>query len=92
MNHDTEQVQPSLISCKAAASALYDFLDGRLENVTSRAVEQHIATCKECAGHFAFARRVLALIPSSLPLETNTNALRRRIVGALQDEGFSAPE
>jgi anti-sigma factor RsiW len=92
MNHDTEQVQPSLITCKAAASALYDFLDGRLENATSSAVTRHIETCKECAGHFAFARRVLALIPSSMPLATDTDALRSRIVGVLANEGFSAPE
>lgn len=92
MNDKTEQVQPSLISCKAAASALYDYLDGRLQETSLRDVERHIEMCKVCASHFEFARRVLALIPASVPLSSDTGALRSRIVGALKDEGFSAPQ
>lgn len=80
---------PALIDCETAVRALYDYLDGRLPTATMRTVHGHIETCKVCAGHFAFARRVLDLVPSALPLGGESHALRARIVSSLKAEGFT---
>ena len=84
---DSDAAQPAFIDCRSAASALYDFLDGRLPGATAASVQQHIDTCAECASHYTFARRVLDLIPSSIPLDPGA-ALRARIVASLQAEGY----
>ncbi len=84
---DSDAGQPAFIACRSAASALYDFLDGRLPGATAASVQQHIDTCAECASHYAFARQVLDLIPVSMPLESSA-ALRERIVQSLQAEGY----
>lgn len=81
---------PPLIDCRAAASALYDFLDGRLTDDAVGAVKQHIDTCRTCASHYDFSRQVLTLIPASFPLPTDSDALRGRIVTSLRAEGYSA--
>lgn len=84
-----ESGTPALIDCETAVRALYDYLDGRLPTATMRIVQGHIETCKACAGHFAFARRVLDLVPAALPLGGDAGALRARIVSSLKAEGFT---
>ncbi len=80
---------PALIDCETAVRALYDYLDGRLPDETTDAVEHHVETCRNCASHFTFARRLLDLVPSSLPLGGESTALRARIVASLAAEGYS---
>ena len=86
----TQEGQPALIDCRTAALALYDFLDGPLTDGTMASVRHHIDLCAECAPHFDFARRVIALLPSAVPLDASTAALRARIVASLKAEGFQA--
>jgi anti-sigma factor RsiW len=85
----TESGVPAQIDCETAARALYDYLDGRLPTPTMHVVHEHIDTCRKCAGHFTFARRVLELVPSALPLSEGAHTLRARIVQSLKAEGFS---
>lgn len=80
---------PTLIDCENAVRALYDYLDGRLPDATTRAVQGHVETCRACASHFTFARRLLELVPASLPLAGESGALRERIVSSLKTEGYS---
>lgn len=87
MSH-SERAQPALMECETAARALYDYLDGRLPTATMEAVHHHVQTCRACAGHFAFARRVLELVPAALPLGDESHALRVRIVESLKSEGY----
>ncbi len=86
---DVEIEPPPLLSCRAAASALYDFLDGRLSDEAVGAVQGHIDTCRTCASHYDFARQVLTLIPGALPLPADSGELRGRIVASLKAEGYS---
>jgi predicted anti-sigma-YlaC factor YlaD len=79
---------PALIDCRTAGRALYDYLDGRLPHLSNAEVQQHLEVCAACAHHFTFARRLLELIPSSFPVESDAPLIRRRIVDALQAEGF----
>ncbi len=89
MKHTTERDGPALIECETAARALYDFLDGRLPLATMAAVQNHVDTCRNCASHFTFARRVLEQIPAALPLSGEAHALRARIVESLRSEGYT---
>ena len=84
----TERELPARIECETAARALYDYLDGRLRPATMEVVREHLATCRTCASHFDFARRVIELVPAALPLEDTSPALRARIVVALRSEGY----
>lgn len=84
-----ERGSPALIECEAAARALYDYLDGRLPMATEASVHLHIETCRNCASHFEFARRVLHLVPSAMPLAGEAHALRARIVESLKVEGYA---
>ena len=85
----TELEPPPLLDCRTAASALYDFLDGRMSESAVGAVQGHIDTCRTCASHFDFARQVLTLIHAALPLPTDSEALHQRIVTSLKVEGYS---
>ena len=86
----SERDLPARIDCETAARALYDYLDGRLEPPSMAAVHGHIETCRNCASHFNFARRVLDLVPASMPLEPDSSSLRTRIVESLTAEGFQS--
>jgi anti-sigma factor RsiW len=88
MSH-SQPTAPALIDCETAARALYDYLDGRLPEATETAVSAHVETCKACSSHFEFARRVLTLMPSALPLGGESSLLRARIVSTLAADGYS---
>ncbi len=88
---DVGHEPPSLIDCEAAARALYDYLDGRLPDASTQAVRQHVAMCECCAGHYHFARRVLALIPAAMPLDGDSRDLRLTVIESLKAEGYVAP-
>lgn len=85
-----ERGSPALMECEAAVRALYDYLDGRLPTATELSVSAHIETCRNCASHFTFARRVLELVPAALPLAGEATALRARIVESLKAAGYAA--
>ncbi len=80
---------PSLIDCETAVRALYDYLDGRLPDATTSAVQGHVETCRNCASHFTFARRLIELVPAALPLGGESAVLRERILASLTSEGYS---
>ena len=80
---------PALIDCETAVRALYDYLDGRLAEATTSAVQGHLATCRGCASHFTFARRLLELVPAAMPLAGESGNIRARIVESLKSEGYS---
>ena len=84
----TEHDLPARIECETAARALYDYLDGRLSPISMEVVHRHIATCRTCASHFDFARRLLDLVPAAFPLDDTSPALRARIVVSLKSEGY----
>lgn len=88
---DVGHQPPSLIDCEAAARALYDYLDGRLPHASTRAVRQHVEMCECCAGHYRFARRVLELMPSAMPLDGDSRDLRLKVIESLKAEGFVKP-
>jgi anti-sigma factor RsiW len=85
----SDAATPPLMECRTAASALYDYLDGRLPDATAVAVQQHIETCRMCASHFDFAREVLVQVGASSPLPPVAPELRLRVIAGLRDAGYS---
>jgi anti-sigma factor (TIGR02949 family) len=80
---------PSMVTCERAARALYDYLDGQLPDAEMDVIREHATTCKECAPHFEFARRLLDMLPAAMPMVDVPRALRTRIVQSLIAEGYT---
>jgi predicted anti-sigma-YlaC factor YlaD len=89
---DSHSHDPSMLDCEAAARSLYDYLDGHASAAQAALVDLHIATCQQCASHYHFAREVLRLLPSAVPLATDHAALRARVIGALAEQGLLSSE
>lgn len=88
----SDAAAPQLIECRTAASALYDYLDGRLPDATAVAVQHHIETCRMCASYFDFAREVLVQVGESTPLPTVNADLRFRVIAGLRTEGYTGSD
>lgn len=61
---DNDPTEKDVPSCAAALAALQSFLDGA-PLVPSQEVDRHLATCAECRGRFAAARRMQAVLGRS---------------------------
>jgi anti-sigma factor (TIGR02949 family) len=84
----TDGSMPAMMDCEKAARALYDFLDGRTSVMATDQLQVHFTTCKKCAPHYEFSRRVLELMPRALPLDGNLGELRARIIRSLHEDGI----
>lgn len=90
--HPTDQVAPpapSPIDCETAVRRLWDFLDGELDAPRAEEVEAHLAVCRRCPPHFAFARAFLGALAATRPAADVPAALRSRVLAALHAEGYS---
>ena len=76
------------IDCATAVERMWDFLDGELDAERWAEVEAHLAACRRCPGHFAFAQSLLESIAAARARLEEPDALRRRVLAALHAEGF----
>jgi anti-sigma factor (TIGR02949 family) len=79
------------IGCDEAVRRLWEFLDGGLDAVDHRQVEEHLVWCLRCCGELAFARELRGL------LETRSEAslpgdVRRRLEGFIEVLGEDPAE
>jgi len=79
---------PSPIDCETAVRRLWDFLDGEFDTARMAEVEAHVAVCRLCAPHFAFARSLVAAIEATERSGAPPDALRARVLAALRAEGY----
>lgn len=79
---------PSPIDCETAVRRLWDYLDGELDPTRTAEVESHLAVCRLCPPHFAFARALVAAIEATERAGTPPDALRSRVLAALRAEGY----
>lgn len=70
------------LSCADALAAMWDYLDDELDARTTERIEVHLWLCLGCHDLFAFERRFLHAIASTVP-EVNFTRLRPRILRAL---------
>jgi anti-sigma factor RsiW len=88
MNGGTGE-RPAVGECEAAVRAMYDYLDSRLAAPDATRVSSHLETCRACAAHYTFARRLLDQLPAALPLTDAPQELRLRITSALSSAGYA---
>ena len=79
---------PSPIDCETAVRRLWDYLDGELDAARTAEVETHLAVCRLCQPHFAFARSLVAAIEAAERAGGPPDALRARVLAALRAEGY----
>ena len=78
------------LTCKEATRRATLFLEGRLHAADAAAVEAHVASCASCQTYFdqiALVRDALR----SLPGESPSEALRKKLREALARNDFSEP-
>jgi anti-sigma factor (TIGR02949 family) len=80
--------RPAAIECEAAVRAMYDYLDSRLDALAATRVTSHLETCRACAAHYTFARRLLDHLPAAVPVTDVPQELRHRITSALTAAGY----
>jgi anti-sigma factor RsiW len=71
------------VDCGHVIRELWDWLDGEMEPDRLEAIRAHLAICRGCAGHMAFARAFLDHV--HVPRDSNgtLDALRDRVRSAL---------
>ena len=67
------------MNCREVRDLLSAFLDDELDPVRSREIEQHTATCSECAAAIENLRRVSTALRRDLPYHRAPDLLRARI-------------
>ena len=80
---------PAPIDCDTAVRRLWDYLDGELDDRRMAEVDTHLAACRHCPRHFAFARVFLDAVATARREHQQPGALRERVVAALRVEGFT---
>jgi predicted anti-sigma-YlaC factor YlaD len=86
MNADNPSA--SMLDCEAAARALYDYLDGRNAATPVEDLRTHFNTCRGCAKHHEFSRRVIESVSTCMPLDANLGSLREKLITTLRAEGI----
>jgi anti-sigma factor (TIGR02949 family) len=86
----TTELTRDPIDCRTAVQQLWDYLDHELDATRMGEVTAHVARCAECVEHFQFARTFLDALSASRSNVPDAQALRSRVVDALQREGFSS--
>ena len=86
--YDTPPVPTMVIDCTTAVQRLWDYLDGELDARRMTEVEAHLAACRRCPGHFAFAQSLIDRLAAARAESVPPDALQRRVREALEAEGF----
>ncbi len=82
-----------VFDCEQTVRRLWDYLDGQLGPIDTAAVDAHLAECDRCPPHFEFERRFLDAVRDArsaihTPDDNRTQALRRRVIAQLANEGL----
>lgn len=82
--------EPTL-SCSETIRALWDYVDNTLPSPLRDAVEHHLAGCDNCAGHVAFARRLVEALQTTPVDRAELERLEARVRHALAREAATSP-
>ena len=78
------------LSCSETVRAMWDYVDHALPGPMRSAVEAHLKGCDNCAGHVAFAKRLVEGIANAPVAQSDVEALELRVRGALALEALSS--
>lgn len=79
-----------MISCQEAVERVYEYLDGELDSDWEDRVREHIEICRRCYPYFNFERIFLDHIRSKGRREEYSEALEKRVLAVLREEGQEA--
>ncbi len=79
--------QAEMLTCEAALSRLYEFLDGELEGVSAEQVEAHLRVCARCYPNLVMERSFRAALRRAAAGETAPPRLRERVESLLGEAG-----
>ncbi len=83
---------PPPFRCTEAMEHLFEWLDGELDAQEAGAVERHFEVCANCYPHLAFEKAFReALARAADEGGSCPDAVRSRIVTALEADGFTPP-
>jgi len=68
-----------MMSCREVMDRLSPFLDDELDPATSRDIEQHVATCADCAAELARLRALQQGLRGGLEFHRAPDLLRERV-------------
>ena len=74
--------------CEAVVRQLWPYLDGIISEPQRERIVHHLERCTDCGSHFDFARAFLDAVAAAAPRLDRSDALRDRVVHALEAEGF----
>jgi anti-sigma factor RsiW len=75
--------------CEAIVRRLWPYVDDKLPEWDRERVTRHLEECADCLSHFDFARAFLDAVHAALPPAKDDDALRARVIAALNDRGPS---
>ena len=78
------------LSCSETVRAMWDYVDNALPGPLREAVTTHLDGCDNCAGHVAFARKLVANIAIAPVPASDIEALELRVRSALAHEAMAS--
>ncbi len=75
--------------CEAIVRRLWPYVDDKLPDSDRERVTRHLEECADCLSHFDFARAFLDAVHAARPPVKEDEALRARVIAALNDQGVS---
>ncbi|HJR63241.1 MAG TPA: zf-HC2 domain-containing protein [Gemmatimonadaceae bacterium] len=70
--------------CEAVVRALWDYLDGALDEPDMAVIDAHLADCEYCRAHAAFERELIGQIRALRREHDDAAELRSRVLDALR--------
>jgi putative zinc finger protein len=83
---------PSRAQCEAVLRQLWPFLDGMVSETEREAILVHFEQCADCESHFDFAKAFLEAIAEAKPYLEVEEEMTERVMAALGEAGFGAPD
>lgn len=66
-----------MITCSEAMRQLWEYLDGIVDEVDRRAIDEHLARCRRCCGELEFAQELRGFLGSSAREEVPAHVMER---------------
>ncbi|MFN2565046.1 MAG: zf-HC2 domain-containing protein [Gemmatimonadaceae bacterium] len=79
-----------MLDCDAVMRQLWDYLDGELTEERMAAIREHLALCGRCYPQYDFEQAFLDTLVRARREHSDPEGVKRRVMTALQSEGFAA--
>ena len=84
---DGPPADPTMLSCEAALSRLYEFLDGELDDLTHEQVDAHFQVCTRCYPHLAMEKSFQKALHRAVEERKAPPELKNRVLELIESAG-----